>query len=184
MSPPPGVLVDGEDVYSILKNYTLHSPFQKVWLRDVELPYPSGLKQLLELRGYPQIIKAEDKSCKLVLFWVDGFQPTIRDIKDWISSDEENRGLPWALADSIKPAIEKVDSAAAREGEEADLGAITEPADTPRFRGLYPRYLIRFVDENEARRFIRAWHRRPFPLPKDAISSSEVPRLVHAEFIW
>lgn len=183
MAPPPGMLVDGEDVYSVLQDYALCPPSQKISLRVVFPPYSSGLKRLLELRGYPQIMKPEDKSNEMVLFWVDGFQPTIHDIKYWIASDEDNRGLPWALANSKKPAVEKVDSAAAREWEAAD-SRTTGPAETSRFRGLYPRYLIRFADEDEARRFIRAWHRRPFPLPNETLPSREPPPLVHAELVW
>ena len=182
MLPPPGMLVDGEDVYSILQNYTLSPPSQKISLRVLFPPYRPGLKRLLELRGYPQITKPVDKSCKSVLFWVEGFQPTIRDIKDLITRDSRHRGLDWALADSPNP-VEKVDSGAAREWEEAEFGA-TEPAETSKFRGLYPRYLIQFADEDEARRFVRAWHRRPFPTPNERPTSCEPPPLVHAEFVW
>lgn len=182
MAPPPGMLVDGEDVYSVLQNYALCPPAQKISLRVVFPPYAPGFKRLLELRGYPQIMKPEDKSFKSVLFWVDGFQPTIHDIRDMIMRDKYHRGMDWALADSSRP-VEKVDSGAAREWEKAELGA-TEPADKSPFRGLYPRYLVRFADEDEARRFTRAWHRRPFPMPNDRSGSLEPPPLVHAEFVW
>ncbi len=182
MSPPPGMLVEGEDVYSVLQNYALCPPSQKISLRIVFPPYAPALKRLLELRGYPQIMRPEDKSCKSVLFWVDGFQPTIHDIREMISRDKRSRGLNWALANTLKP-VEKVDSSAAREWEEAEFGA-TEAAETTQFRGLYPRYLIHFADENEARRFTRAWHRRPFPVPNEMASGGEPPPLVHAEFVW
>lgn len=41
------------------------------------------------------------------------------------------------------------------------------------------RWILSFSDESEARRFIRAWHRRQFPQDR-----GEDPRLVHAEFLW
>jgi hypothetical protein len=182
MSPPPGMLVEGEDVYSVLQNYALCPPSQKIAVKFVFQPYSPGLKRLLELRGYPQIMKPEDKSRKSVLFWVDGFQPTIHDIRDMITRDKRSRGLNWALANSIKP-VEKVDSSAGREWEEAEFAA-SESAEATQFRGLYPRYLIHFEDESEARRFTREWHRRPFPLPRERTPSREPPPLVQAEFVW
>lgn len=182
MSPPPGMLVEGEDIYSVLQNYALCPPSQKIALKFVFPPYSPALKRLLELRGYPQIMRPEDKSHKSVLLWVDGFQPTIHDIRDMIARDKRSRGLNWALASSMNP-VEKVDSSAYREWGEGDSAA-SESAEETQFRGLYPRYLIHFADENEARRFTREWHRRPFPLPKARIHSHEPPPLVHTEFVW
>ena len=179
MTPPPGMLIDGEDVYSVLQNYSLCPPSQKISLKVVFPPYSMGMKHLLELRGYPQIMGPEDKSYKSVLFWVNDFQLTVQDIKDMLYRDQRSRGLSWALVNSYKP-IEKVDSARSREWDEAEFGA-TEPAETTQFRGLYPKYLINFADEDEARRFTRAWHRRPFYLQQD---DREPPPLVHAEVVW
>lgn len=182
MTPPPGMLDDGEDVYSVLQRYSLCAPSQKISLQVVFPPFSTGMKRLLELRGYPQIMSPEDKTCKSVLFWVPGLQATVHDIRDMITWDNRNRGLDWALANSSK-SVEKVDSAAAREWNEAEF-EVTEPVEPTQFRPLYPKYLIHFADEDEAMRFTRAWHRRPFPLSNEKLDIRESPPLIIAELVW
>ena len=50
----------------------------------------------------------------------------------------------------------------------------------------YKRWLVFLRDETEARRFIRIWHKRPFPLWNfhTSLENGEALPLVHTEFIW
>ena len=52
----------------------------------------------------------------------------------------------------------------------------------------YPRWIISFEDENEARRFVRTWHQQPWPgrIATDDISYGygDSSPLIQAEFLW
>ena len=103
-------------------------------------------------------------------------------IKKMIGQDAKIRGLAWALANSENP-IEKVEVPLAA-SEETKRTEYDEDDEASPSRRAYPRWIISFSDENEARRFTRAWHRRPFPLDGGTVAVGEPPPLVHAEIIW
>lgn len=46
------------------------------------------------------------------------------------------------------------------------------------------RYIISFMDRAEARRFVRAWHRRECPLQDEYNEGDEPPPVVNAEIMW
>lgn len=180
--PPPGMLMDGEDVYGILQSYALCPPSQKISLKVLFPPYSSSMKKLLNQRGYNQIVSPDDKTGRSVLVWVEGYQPTLYGIQSMIHADGRNRGLAWGLANSQKPIV-KVNESNIQTSESDGAGSLRDEDELQRQR-LYPRYIASFVDENEARRFIRAWHRRPFPLQGENVAIGEPLPLVHAELLW
>lgn len=182
ITPPEGMLEEGEDVYTTLQNYALSPPSQKISLRIVVPPFSPSLKRLLSQRGYSQIVDPVDKTEKAVLLWVNGYQPNLTMIRNMISQDGKHRGLAWAIANG-ENSIEKVEVplVALDATEKPEYAEDDEPN---RSRRLYPRWIISFTDENEARRFTRTWHRRPFPLRGESVAVGEPPPLVHAEFMW
>lgn len=181
MSPPPGMVLQGEDVYTVLQNYTLCPPSQTISLKIRFPPYSSGMKRLLDQRGYSQLNRLGDKSCSSVLFWVNGYQLTSDQIQRMIHCDGQHRGLDWNLA-SGKP-IEKTDNAELG-ADELQEDPFLQNSTLHNPRSPYPRYLIPFIDENEARRFVRAWHRMKLPINEEKMADGEPWPIVHAEFLW
>ena len=78
--------------------------------------------------------------------------------------------------------IDRLDTSArspAEAEEKIDLGEDTDVTEiTPKQRGPH-RWVLTFSDENEARSFIRAWHKREL-----ASAQPDEPRIVQAEFLW
>lgn len=97
-----------------------------------------------------------------------------------INQDGRNRGLPWSLAGDV-PAIEKVDYSSDDATTNQPNGPLESGQSKERLRR---RWIVTFADESEARRFIRRWHRRPFPLRGTGTGVGEPPSLVNAEFMW
>ena len=176
-SPLPlesGTVIGGEDAHAILQNYALCPPSQDIQLK---LLYPQcnpNTKRLLDQRGYRQLVEGNDKRGRSVLFRVEGQQLTTSIIRDTIAADGQERGLAWGMS------IEKVEKSAATT---VDGGChVLEYDGSPELRPQRTtplRYILSFADENQARSFIRAWHRRPFPGTR-----GEGPNLVHAELMW
>ena len=182
IAPPRGMLLEGEDVYELLQDFALCPPSQKMSLRVLFPPYTPDVRLLLNQRGYSQIIWPDDKTGRAVLLWVNGYQSNLTSIRNMIDRDGLDRGLAWALANGEK-SIEKVDSPFFRMEEIEGLG-LGEDADSRQTRCVYPRWILSFADENEARRFTRSWHRRPFPLRGERVAVGEHHPRVHAEVIW
>ena len=138
-------------------------------------PYASGTKPILQKRGYRQIVEGDDKTARAVLFWVDGHQVTAALIKTTIAADGRDQGLAWNMS------VEKVDTslAASHEREDPGVNGYEGSAELRPYRYPPTRWILTFADENEARRFIRTWHRRPFPLSRGGDSS-----LVYTELLW
>ena len=174
-------------MYSLLQNYALCPPSQRMALRVLFAPYSPDVKRLLTQRGYAQIVgggdPTGDRTGRAVLLWVSGYhQLGLAVVRDMISRDGQRRGLAWALAEGEK-SIEKVEAPLLAD-EELEEGDYTEETDPSYARRMCLRWIISFRDENEARRFTRAWHCRPFPLHGDNAATEEPPPSVHAEVLW
>ena len=116
-----------------------------------------------------------DKAGRSVLFSVDGHRLATSMIRDTVAADGRDRGLAWDIS------IDRLDApTCVTDGFEASM-----TTETDEFVGLsarhniQSRWVISFPSENEARRFVRAWHRRPFP----SIQGDE-PAIIEAQFIW
>ena len=171
----PGVVIEGEDAYTMLQDYSLCPPSQRIQLKLLFPPYTAGIKQVLVQRGYHPLSGRMNKSWRSVLFWVDGQQLPTSVIKNTVAADGRDRGLAWDIL------IDRLDtSKLAADGVEGSMSAEKNEVKGTGARRYAPaRWVMSFPDENEARRFIRAWHRRPFPL-----AQGDDPALVQAEFIW
>lgn len=146
-----------------------------------------------------------------VLFWIEGHQPSTFSLKETLARDGRDRGLPWSI--SISPSASG--SAASRSNAFTTVNthlAITKlvaPQSNTPTTAINPgtecgnendadredqiqlsqrrvsRWIIRFDTESEARRFVRVWNRRPWPLyaREGAAYEDEAP-LVGAEVLW
>ncbi|KAI9873839.1 MAG: hypothetical protein M1830_010545 [Pleopsidium flavum] len=190
IAPPPGYLVEGEDVYQLLQEYALVPASQRLSLKVLVPPYSTMVRSVVEKGGYGPVVDGEGEGRDKVLFWVDGFRPSMFLLREVIARDGRDRGLGWELGGGgITKLVEAPVAAAAAaaasgadvEGGGEDEGEGESSRQTRRVAG---RWVIRFKDEAEARRFVRSWHRRPFPLHRDSAVYGEPPPLANAEFLW
>lgn len=179
--------IEGEDVYALLQDYALCPPSQKISLKVLFSPYSPAVKKMIDQRGYAQLVSPEEKGGRSVLFWVNGHQPQTNLVRNVIAQDGRDRGMEWALLNGRK-SIEKVDVPTipgdVEDLEDSSLEEVEGGNEPVNGRRPYPRWVITFEDENEARRFVRAWHRRLFSVSRDPSLQDEPPPLVHAEFLW
>ncbi|MCJ1321688.1 hypothetical protein MMC15_007033 [Xylographa vitiligo] len=197
MPPLPGVLdTKGQDVHALLQDFTISPPSARMSLRVLIPPYHANLQRLLENEGYPQLVQPENKAGRAVLFWVDGHQPSALSLRTMLSKDGRDRGLQWGPLRGHGE-IEVLQVHAEHNGGEIGEGDTADPGDRndrsewrdtelkPKRHG-HQRWIISFEDEVEARRFVRVWHRRPYPFPlqEETPSYGEPYPLVHAEYMW
>lgn len=178
LPPPAGMIVEGEDVHNLLQDYALCPPSQRISIHSLFAPFSGSLKRLIENQGYPQLVEHNNRSGRAVMFWVEGHLPTTNTIRSAIDQDSRDRGLPWAIEGGNRY-VEKLDLSVATPEDIERVGQPEARAQTH----ATARWIITFVDEDEARRFVRAWHRRPFPLPSDFARGETTP-LVNAEYLW
>ncbi|KAL8971530.1 MAG: hypothetical protein Q9183_001014 [Haloplaca sp. 2 TL-2023] len=178
LPPPPGMIFEGEDIHTLLQDYALCPPSQRISIKTVFAPFSGPLKRLVDHRGYPQLVEDTNKSGRSILFWVEGHTPTTNAIRNVIDQDGRDRGLPWATDDGLK-FIEKLDLSTA---PPEDLEH-SDQAERRVQSYATARWIVTFVDEHEARRFVRSWHKRPFPLP-NGLARGEATSLVNAEYLW
>jgi hypothetical protein len=199
MPPPKGMLLQGDDVHTLLQDYTLCPPSQKPSLVHLSPPLSADLRRLLRNHGYPELTQPVDKTGRAVLFWVEGFVPALEQVQQLVTRDGRHRGMAWALLNG-KDSIQQFDSSSSSSkagGDGDDDPDANEPAGTERegpgdrqafrdyARRIRIRWTIAFEDENEARRFVRRWHLRPFPeADRERVRRGAHAPAVHAEFLW
>ena len=178
LPPPAGSILDGEDVQTLYQDYALCPPSQGISLVTIFAPFGSAVQPLVDHQGYAQLTSPVDRVGRAVLFWVDGYVLTTHAIRSMVDQDGRDRGLPWAMEKGGRH-IEKLDLSNVSL-EDLDH---SEQTDFDAKRRLSPRWILSFVDENEARRFVRAWHKKPFPIRSELIQSEDAP-LANVEFLW
>ena len=179
--PAPGTMHDGEDIHVLLKNYTVAPPSQALFLRALFPPYTSSIRRILAANGFPNLTQPVDRSGRSVLFWVDGFQPSTISVKNMLVRNGQDRGISWAPATG-KGSITLLEKAPRKAQTGSNGGGDQALKKKPSFS----RWVISFEDETEARRFVRAWHMKPYPLTDDGaqIADGEPEPLVYAKFLW
>jgi hypothetical protein len=159
-----------------IKKFTLAPGHTRLSIRKVEKPYPLGLSRIVHGRDPFSAAKEGTTSEDLVLFHTDSFDITEWDIFQALNMDGKRRNMHWKIAGK-KDAIRRVGGSAREERDVRREGR--QKADlTPK------RFTIAFEDKQEARRFVREWHRRAFPSLKRNPSLDEPVVVVNAEMLW
>jgi hypothetical protein len=139
--------------------------------------------QVLSDGGPAAIARQKTGSEDMVLFSVDWGQISHNDLRHAISDDGKRRNLHWDLIDG-EGAIVKINGDQQNlDDESAEEAIVTR---TPRSRNIRSptRYILSFKDPHEARRFVREWHRRPFPMQKEHKVGDEPPPIMNAKIFW
>lgn len=176
---PKTVVKEKQDPQTLLRDYALGPPSQRLQLHTLSAPYTASIRRLLKYGGYPQITEGEDRTGRAVLFWVDGSQPTTYTLEQELGADGRERGMLWKSAVKLLEPLPKIHEKA-EEGE--DLKDEQEAANMPGMKSQTRRtrkWIITFEDENEAWSFVRAWHCRSFPS-----ATGDEPALARAEMLW
>ncbi|KAK7557111.1 hypothetical protein IWX50DRAFT_653983 [Phyllosticta citricarpa] len=174
----------GEDLSAALKLYTLGPPSRpgNVYATVQREPWPHDMARLVHNGGYPQVTDLAPGVAAKVLLHFEGVQPTKSEIVDAIRADGFDRGVPWDVLGGVNggPTVVAgvVQMSTARRGDAfADQSSL--------MRKLPPRWLISFRSKSEAHRFVRRWHRRPFPTqPKEVADYGEDLPTAEAEVLW
>ncbi|KAI9676652.1 MAG: hypothetical protein M1829_002969 [Trizodia sp. TS-e1964] len=187
LMPSPGHIIKGKDIYSIIQAYTLKPPPQKLNLHILTSPLTQNNQRIIKNSGYPEIKARNTPTQKrAVLFFThSGFwQPEERHIRRAIQVDGRNRGIYWELLGRADDITRLEGKSSSPDNEEAEEGVDVDEHKPPR-NHTSCKWIITFKEENEAQRFIRTWHRRPFPLSKEKYLNlaGEMP-LVNVELLW
>lgn len=169
-------IIEGEDAQALLRDYALCTPSQRFQLISLFAPYSTSINRLLDHGGYPQLTEGENITGRAVLFWVVGLQPTTGMVEQELGADGRKRGMVW------KTSVKKLEPPTKPQESSAVVVDQVAAASMPGIKGQIRKarkWVITFESETEARRFIRAWHYRPFPSAR-----GEEPGLSRAEFLW
>lgn len=157
-------------------------------MRHALRPYKPTMLQLLENGGTKTLVNMEQKGEGIVLFSVDNGQLSQHDIRNAIKEDGIRRNLHWEIE---LEGISGLPSNRMNDVDDKMFGHLfaegageMELADGQRRFRAPSRYVLSFKYKNEARRFVREWHRRPLPMRGTAEPGDEPPPIVDAEIIW
>ncbi|KAI2465499.1 hypothetical protein F4781DRAFT_23818 [Annulohypoxylon bovei var. microspora] len=177
---PPGLLKDrgGLDVAQAIRGFTLVPPSQPYRLEASTAASRDRIADL-DVGGASFVDRLADRagSRHLVLVTVDGGRIAVDTLRRAIEEDGVDRNLAWRVTDlehGILPFGKSIlkkydmdtrkDVAEVSEGEEGAEGNVV---DDRKYR-RYPRFIVPFMDNAEAQRFVRGWHRRQFKIRMSA----------------
>ena len=181
LSFPSKILRPGEDIKQVLRGYSLVPGQRKLSLRLLNRPYSPKIAQLLSDHGPAAVARQKTDSENLVLFSVDLARIGHYDVRHAIERDGRRRNLPWGLKDGGQNSIVRVDGEPQSANELAVSGAAAADRQPRRNVRSPARYILAFKNTEEARRFVREWHRRPFPVQKEHKMGDEAPAIMNVE---
>ncbi|KAF2457922.1 hypothetical protein BDY21DRAFT_363516 [Lineolata rhizophorae] len=182
LMPGPGASIHGEDIHALVHSYALYPPTQEPHVRLVDPPYDVLEKEIATQDSFgPPVPPFQSSQSRIgrVLLRIEGAQqPSLFELRHTFLRDTHERGLAWDIFKGeegirLTPAVEEGPNGQERSKDHR----------------LYQRKrftcMIDFVDEAEAKRFVRAWHRKPFiPYSRDYVHNGygdQDPPLVYAE---
>jgi hypothetical protein len=188
---PPGYLREGEDPEKVLQGFTIAPAYSKLSLRLLNRPYRPSMVRILKVGGPAAHLTKDSTPGEMVMFSVDMGHISQYDLMRALSDDGRRRNLHWKFGGKQAEQVVKLNYV----HQEDNLGepdeGIEESPDSEAYRARKKngyrrpaRYVISFKDRNEARRFVREWHRRPFPVQGGHNPGDEPPPIVNAEILW
>lgn len=108
---------------------------------------------------------------------------SVADLKYRLNRDAKERNMAWGLLGG-EDEIVQLQSSRDFDSEEEGIEIVDQSFGNRRKRRAAPRFVMSFRDIQEARRFVRTWHRRPFIFGKDRAGDDEISPIVSAELLW
>ena len=186
----PGLLKDGEDLKDVLNGFSLVPGYSRLSLRMVNRPYSPAMIRILSEAGPAAIAREQRNAEDLVLFSLDTGQLSHYDLAAALGEDGRRRNLHWKLAGGKEDIVRlnnelDVDDKMPEDVRDRSLSDDkTRHMPQNRPARMPSRFIIPFQDALEARRFVREWHRRPFPGKREHRHGDEPPGIVNAEILW
>jgi len=168
----------------LLLGFSLIPTQGRLSLRLMGKPHTPHVANVIKYGGVGSIAAQRRKAEDMVLLWMDTAQISHEDLVQALKHDGKSRNLLWKLAGTENDIVKLSKDQLIQAGEGSLEGG--EPGVVPK-RSLYrapSRYSITFKDRYEARRFVREWHRRPFPLQKGHKPNGEEPPIMNVEILW
>lgn len=134
--------------------------------------------RILSEGGTHGISARQNKGEGLVLFSLDVGSVRAHDLRDILGLDGKRRNLHWMLADDAITQIEEK----REHNRDSEITGDAIPTNSSS-RGP-SKYMIAFKNRNEARRFVREWHRRPLPFQRERSLGDESTPRVNAQILW
>lgn len=131
---------------------------------------------MLSEGGAQSISSRQSRGEGLVLFSLDVGSVSSETLQETIARDGKRRNLHWALAGNPFTTLEGREEGSDESSEEVVLKKLGP--------GRSSKYMIAFKDRNEARRFVREWHRRALPLKREHSPGEEAPPIVNVQILW
>ena len=166
-----------EDAATMLADFALISPHQRLQLTYMYPPLSPSLMHLIDRNGY-----LGTRAGRAVALWVDGPQaPGPGTIEEVLRLDGERRGLHWELEELERIKTRTKESEDDSQGNGNGDVYAEDVARTGRAR-----WLLTFSSEDETKRFMRSWHMRPvrFTLEEQEDHLEREVSIVHLEFLW
>lgn len=186
---PPAYLQEGEDPATLLQGFSLVPACGQVSLRILRKPYMPPVLRLLKEGGEAARITKESKAGEMVIFSVDVGHITQYDLEEALNNDGRRRNLHWKLGSEetgqiVKLTYDDHGNSPEEPGEKTEESVKAYRARKKEEYRRPSRYVISFKDRNEARRFVREWHRRPFPIYRQHNPGDEPIPIINAEILW
>jgi hypothetical protein len=188
---PPGYLREGEDPEKILQGFTIVPAYSKLPLRLLNRPYRPSMVRILQEGGPADRLTRDSTPGEMVMFSVDMGHINQYDLLQALRDDGKRRNLHWKFGGKQSDQIVKLNYVHQDDNLGEPEEEVEESPDSEAYRARKKngyrrpaRYVISFKDRNEARRFVREWHRRPFPVQGGHNPGDEPPPIVNAEILW
>ncbi|KAI0154959.1 hypothetical protein GGR57DRAFT_502144 [Xylariaceae sp. FL1272] len=187
----------GADVAKLLKSFTLIPPsmpyhiYEPKWTTSRIMEMGQG--------GIVDNIAARLRTKFLVMVRIERGRLTLDTLRRAIQEDGVNRNLPWRITDlenGILPygqSLVKANEAyqPSQHPDQSDEGAVeADQVDEAVEHDLqvrqYFRFIVPFMDNAEAQRFVRNWHRREltWQIEGDKGAKREESRLLNVTLLW
>lgn len=185
--PPPGYLVNGEDVHALVESFTLVPPLQKLLIMPIHEPFDDLVQSLVDHGGYKALRQGQQKQDRLVpdeprtkvLVSVDGPVIPFMSVLDGINLDGKSRSWHWNTIE--KNPVLKLDFTGWRG---VVPGQFETPANHSELLRRRNRCTVEFDTESEAKRFARAWHCTRLPQKGSVHDNGTEGPMVSAEVVW
>lgn len=186
-----GMLLPQQSTHDELATYTLLPPSEALNLKLVSEPFSPFMRDLVQRTGYEQLI--QDKRTEYeVMLHVDGWQPTLQALKGAVNDDGRSRHLHWDVehrSNGIREfQLPKRENEASDEDEHNRTAGPSDKRPPRISCRVWKRWIVSFSKEDEARRFVSAWHRRDIAPLLSLRETAGLPPaeqvIMNADLIW
>lgn len=143
-----------------IHDYTLTSPFQSLSLVAQLSPFDFKLQRSVNTQAQLTEERHPGRQTFPVRLWIDksGYHLNTKSIRTFLELDGKARGSPWRISEK-EDAVVRLESYSTSEMSQDDLDEDTES----HIPVSIDNWSIDFQHASDAKRFVRAWHRKCLP---------------------